>query len=163
MKKVVITGASGFIGANLSRRLMQEGHEVHLLLRRNYSDWRIQTIRKDVTIHVVNLSDGESLIPLINKIKPEWIFHLATEGAYSWQNDLNRLREVPLEIKPHTVTAREGNAHVTRFVIARDDGALPVFQGSSHESVGIHGGILHGSWRFLNLRNWCSWFRHMPP
>jgi hypothetical protein len=33
MKRVAITGAAGFVGANLTRRLLDDGHEVHLLIR----------------------------------------------------------------------------------------------------------------------------------
>ena len=105
MKKVLITGASGFVGANLSRRLLQDGHEVHLLLRHNYSDWRIKSILKDVTIHIVNLSDGESLRSFIQTLKPEWIYNLATEGAYSWQNDLNRIVSTNMQGTINLLTA----------------------------------------------------------
>ena len=34
-KKILITGATGFIGSNLVKRLLKEGHEVHSL--DNYS------------------------------------------------------------------------------------------------------------------------------
>jgi uncharacterized protein YbjT (DUF2867 family) len=40
-KRVILTGATGFVGANLTRRLLRDGHEVHLLVRQGYSPWRI--------------------------------------------------------------------------------------------------------------------------
>lgn len=90
-RKVLLTGASGFVGANLARRLLAEGHQVHLLLRENHADWRIRSIRPDVHTHVIDMADGEALKGLVKAVKPDWIFHLAAEGAYSWQNDLNRI------------------------------------------------------------------------
>jgi dolichol-phosphate mannosyltransferase len=90
-KKVLVTGASGFVGANLARRLLREGHQVHLLLRENHAGWRIRSIRQDVQVHVIDMADGEALKGLARSVKPDWIFHLAAEGAYPWQNDLNRI------------------------------------------------------------------------
>lgn len=90
-RNVLLTGASGFVGANLARRLLEEGHQVHLLLRENHAGWRIRSIRPHVHIHITDMVDGEALKGIVQTVKPEWIFHLAAEGAYSWQNDLNRI------------------------------------------------------------------------
>jgi len=91
MKRVIVTGATGFVGANLARRLLQEGHEVHLLVRQGFAPWRIEAIRADVRLHEVDLGDRESLLSVIDEIRPDWVFHLATHGAYSSQNDLSQI------------------------------------------------------------------------
>jgi UDP-glucose 4-epimerase len=91
MKRVVITGASGFVGANLARRCLRDGHEVHLLVRPNYQAWRIEAILADVRLYESNLADEESLTRLISDIRPEWIFHLAAHGAYPAQTDLRQM------------------------------------------------------------------------
>ncbi len=91
MKRVILTGGTGFVGANLARRLLSEGHEVHLLVRQNYTPWRIDAIREDVNLHEVSLEDGQTLASRVEKIRPDWIFHLATHGAYSYQTDLQRM------------------------------------------------------------------------
>ena len=87
MKRVVVTGGTGFIGANLTRRLLNEGHEIHLLVRPGYSPWRIRAIRGDVQLHEIELQDNESLGCIVGHIRPDWVFHLAASGAYSWQTD----------------------------------------------------------------------------
>jgi nucleoside-diphosphate-sugar epimerase len=89
MKRVLITGATGFIGANLARRLLTDGHEIHLLARPGYSRWRIQNIRKDADVYEVDLRDTHALEEVVRQIRPDWVFHLATSGAYSWQTDLS--------------------------------------------------------------------------
>lgn len=96
MKRILITGATGFVGANLSRQLLSEGHEVHLLLREHYKDWRIQSILKDVQIHFIDLQDVESLRSTIASISPEWIFHLSTYGAYPSQKAYQMMAQTNL-------------------------------------------------------------------
>jgi nucleoside-diphosphate-sugar epimerase len=91
LKRVLITGATGFVGSNLCRRLLNEGHEVFCLLRPEHEPWRIEGIRADVRIHTVDLMDQVRLSTLVSEVRPEWIFHLAAYGAYSWQADLDRL------------------------------------------------------------------------
>lgn len=93
MKRVLITGGSGFIGANLARRLLQDGQEIHLLLRRGYHPWRIESIRADVHLHEVDLNDPEALTHNVRNIRPDWVFHLAVHGAYSWQTNLNQIMQ----------------------------------------------------------------------
>ena len=91
MKRVIITGATGFVGANLARRLLGEGHEVHLLVRPNYTAWRIEEIRQDVRLHELRLHEADAVTRVVSEIRPEWIFHLAAHGAYSWQTDLEQM------------------------------------------------------------------------
>jgi UDP-glucose 4-epimerase len=91
MKRVIITGGTGFVGANLTRRLLSEDCEIHLLVRPGFSTWRIQGVINDVRIHVVDLQNGEELDATVCQIRPDWVFHLAAYGAYSWQTDLTRM------------------------------------------------------------------------
>lgn len=91
MKRVIITGATGFIGANLVRRLLYDGHNIHLLVPPEYNTWRIAAIRTDVHIYEVDFTDGEALIRIVANIRPDWVFHLAAHGAYSWQTDIRQM------------------------------------------------------------------------
>lgn len=95
-KKIVITGASGFIGANLTRRLVALGHDVYLFLRPNCQTWRLNDVLGHVGTRFVQLQDIESLYITINEIKPDWIFHLACHGAYPWQTDWREMVETNL-------------------------------------------------------------------
>jgi UDP-glucose 4-epimerase len=96
MKRVIVTGGTGFVGANLVRRLLHDGHQIHLLVRNGYSSWRIEAIRDDFSIHEVDLGNVEVLNKLVAEIKPDWVFHLAAYGAYSWQTDIHKIMQTNL-------------------------------------------------------------------
>jgi nucleoside-diphosphate-sugar epimerase len=91
MKRAVLTGGTGFVGANLARRLLREGHEVHLLVRPEHNPWRIKEIAHSVHLHEWNGMDMPGIVRTLDTIQPHWIFHLAAHGAYSWQNDFAQI------------------------------------------------------------------------
>lgn len=91
MKRALVTGATGFVGANLTRRLVADGHEVHLLLRHDYRPWRLASILDQVRTHIADLESRESIESILMKVQPEWIFHLAAHGAYPTQTDREQI------------------------------------------------------------------------
>lgn len=96
MKRAIVTGASGFVGANLARRLLKDGHETHLLLRPSHQPWRIEEIAADVHVHQVDLRDAESVRQTVAEIRPDWAFHLAAYGAYSTETGMARMVDTNL-------------------------------------------------------------------
>ncbi len=104
-KRVLLTGGTGFVGANLARRLLREGHEVHLLLRPDYQSWRIDAIRDHIRLHELHLHDLDAVVRVVSQIRPDWIFHLAAYGAYSWQNDLQQMVRTNIQGTMNVLTA----------------------------------------------------------
>src|SRR4051812_40096607 len=90
-RRTFVTGAGGFVGANLVRRLLADGHEVVATVRPGGDAWRLSDVAADIRVAEVDLGDGEALAAAIERERPEWIFHLAAHGAYSWQKDLARI------------------------------------------------------------------------
>jgi nucleoside-diphosphate-sugar epimerase len=86
-RDVLVTGGTGFVGANLVRRLLADGHNVHLFTRTGRDQWRLSDIRSEVQNHSVDLWDAATVGTLVERIRPAWVFHLATYGAYPEQDD----------------------------------------------------------------------------
>lgn len=85
--RVLVTGGSGFIGANLTRSLISTGHEVHLVLRPGHDTWRVAELLAEVRVHPAALEDAEMVERVVVAARPEAVFHLATYGAYPHQAD----------------------------------------------------------------------------
>jgi nucleoside-diphosphate-sugar epimerase len=85
--RVLITGASGFIGANFCHFFVSQGAEVHVLVRKTSNLWRIKSIKNKLDVHYCDLNEREKLKGLISEIKPEGIMHFAIYGGYPFQKE----------------------------------------------------------------------------
>ena len=86
-ERVLITGASGFVGACLAHTLVAGGHDVHLLLRPESNTWRLTDLRGRYTPQPGDLRDAASVRAAVAACRPEVIYHLATHGAYPSQRE----------------------------------------------------------------------------
>jgi len=89
MKKALITGITGQDGSYLAEFLLEKGYEVHGLVRRSssFNRSRIDHLHKDLHekdvklfLHYGDLSDASSISRLIEKIKPDEIYHLGAQS-----------------------------------------------------------------------------------
>jgi UDP-glucose 4-epimerase len=72
-KRILVTGANGFIGAHLCRRLCKEGAEVHAVYRSH--------CHNEADAHhwwQADLADLKSVQQIVGKSRPDVIFHLAS-------------------------------------------------------------------------------------
>jgi nucleoside-diphosphate-sugar epimerase len=93
-RRTLVTGAAGFIGANLARRLADEGQDVHLVVRPGSDPWRLEGLGGHVALHEVDLTDADAVGRLVRTVAPEVVFHTAAHGAYPAQSDVRRMLAV---------------------------------------------------------------------
>lgn len=77
-RSVLVTGGSGFIGANLVRRLLGLGAHVHVLLRAAATPWRLRDLGERVRIVTGDVTDQATLARAFDYAAPDVVFHLAT-------------------------------------------------------------------------------------
>jgi UDP-glucose 4-epimerase len=117
MRKVAVTGGAGFIGSNLTMRLLSEGYDVAVI--DDLSTGLLSNVdREKSTFHQVSITDPKGLAAALKDC--ETIFHLAARGS------------VPRSIKNPAAT-HDVNATGTLNVlqVARATGAHLVFSSSS--------------------------------
>ncbi|UCE51519.1 MAG: GDP-mannose 4,6-dehydratase [Desulfobacterales bacterium] len=126
-KKVVVTGAGGFIGSHLSERLVELGASVRALVHYNALGtwgWLDQSdFRNDIEVIAGDVRDHDSVTEALKGM--EYIFHLAALIAipYSYHAPLSYIR-----------TNVEGTLNVLQA--ARDMGAHRIVHTSTSEVYG---------------------------
>jgi GDPmannose 4,6-dehydratase len=127
-KRALITGITGQDGSYLAELLLDEGYEVHGMVRRASTEKfdRIEHLRDRITLHQGDLLDQRSLVDTMRAARPDEVYNLAAMSfvALSW-------------VQP-TLTADFTGVSVTRMLEALRE-ACPearFYQASSSEMFG---------------------------
>lgn len=130
--KILITGITGMVGSHLADYILQNkpGVEVHGLVRWRSPLDNIRGILPRVTLHEAELRDLNSLVLLLQKVKPDLIFHLAAQSYVSMSflapadtihtnvigtnNLLDAIRIVKINPKVHICSSSEVYGQVTQ-------------------------------------------------
>ena len=96
-EKILITGSTGFVGSNLTRALLKEGYEINIITRETSNMWRIKDIYSQLIDWKVDLNEKEKLKQIVEKIKPDYIIHLAIYGGRPDEKDEEEIMKSNLQ------------------------------------------------------------------
>lgn len=95
--RALITGASGFVGSHVTLKFLQEGWEVHVIIRPNSSLKLLDDVIPQLHIHYY---DGTfaSISAIVNQVLPHVTVHLASFASIQYQP-----HQVDLMVKSNVV------------------------------------------------------------
>jgi nucleoside-diphosphate-sugar epimerase len=81
MKRVLVTGGAGFVGARVVHRLVAQGREVALLLRATSDPRRLADVLEHCTVLRGDMSQLATQRSQLHDFAPEGVLHMAWEGV----------------------------------------------------------------------------------
>lgn len=84
---ILVTGASGFIGANLFLQLAARRDDVYAVVR-EHPGWRLEGVDRTRTIDA-DLTDRAAVAHLVTTIRPKTVFDCVAYGAYSFESKID--------------------------------------------------------------------------
>jgi nucleoside-diphosphate-sugar epimerase len=97
---ILVTGATGFVGSHVVRRLVRDGARVNVLARDESSLWRIGDVQSSVTIWRGDVTDPDSIARCIEASAPEVVIHLAGDTSVRRLRDLEQIdRSIDVNLK----------------------------------------------------------------
>ena len=98
---VLILGASGFVGANLMRALLEVRTDVFGTASRDPA-WRLASLGEDHVITVDLLARG-NIVSLLDRVQPGTVFDCVAYGAYSFEQDIERMYQTNVVFKQELI------------------------------------------------------------
>ena len=91
--RVAVTGATGFIGSHVVRRMAADGCDVHVLVRRDSNTWRIRDVLPRLSVVPCDLLAPDDVDRAIEAIRPQHCVHLAwCVGPDTYRSSPDNLR-----------------------------------------------------------------------
>ncbi len=80
--KILITGATGFIGTNIASHLANENHEIYGLTRSEGHNRRLADEKDRIRLVRSDICSYEKIYSAVENIRPDGIIHCSQYGAY---------------------------------------------------------------------------------
>jgi len=127
-RRALITGITGQDGSYLARFLLDQGYEVHGMVRRqsNSQNERLESLANRVTLHQADLLDQLSIVTVLGEVRPHEVYNLAAQTF------------VPTSFLQPVLTAEFTALGVLRVLegIRLVDPSIRFYQASSSEMFG---------------------------
>lgn len=94
-RRILVTGATGFIGASVAMKLRVRGHSLALLLRSAGAADRAAALYPDCELITGDLAQPESYAVALQAFRPEMLVHTAWDGvAGADRNDVRQIDNI---------------------------------------------------------------------
>jgi len=101
VKRALITGITGQDGSYLAEFLLEKGYEVHGIVRRaaiedpTHRLSRINHLLGKIKIHSGSIDAYASIFNIVNKVKPDECYHLASQSfvSYSFDDEFSTMQQ----------------------------------------------------------------------
>ncbi len=103
---VLVTGASGFVGANLFKMLAVVRNDVYAVVQ-NDKGWRLADVI-DERVIAVDINDYAATKNLVNSVSPQTVFDCVAYGAYSFEEDTNLIYQTNFQAIVNLVSLLAG-------------------------------------------------------
>ena len=106
---ILILGASGFIGANLLRLLLESRHDVYGTASR-LPAWRLAGVPA-ANVRVLDLRVDSDLDQLLDSVAPRTIFDCVAYGAYSFEEDSQLIYQTNFDLVVRLLRRLDSASH----------------------------------------------------
>lgn len=112
MNKILITGATGFVGARVARLLIQQGRDVALLVRPTSNSYRIDDLLGRCRVFSGDMNQLEVLRKPLTAFAPNAVLHLAWEGVKGAERNSHiQMGNISSSINLYRLTEEVGCKH----------------------------------------------------
>ena len=129
---VLVTGASGFVGAAVARKALARGHRVKVLMRPTASHANVEGL--DVEIVTGDMRDADSMTEALQGVR--YLFHVAADYRL-WARDPSEIARNNLKGARAAMTGAL-RAHVERVVYTSSVAALKPGRGEAVDETSRH-------------------------
>ncbi len=107
--RCLVTGANGFIGYHLVKRLIHESAEVSCMVEPGASTKELESLGGIAAMHAADLTDSRAVRQSVEAAKPSMVFHLAAAGVTDPTVETVRAIKVNVEGTANLLLALDGS------------------------------------------------------